>query len=122
MSQNSTPSRRTVTLAAGWTAPAIVASVSAPAFAASQRCRPIAECKKQGEGQNRKTYVVRTNCGASDAGIQRVTVDAQSTQPLGDGRFETVPFGDSRNFREVVVTFSDGTSETYSVGFPPCKD
>lgn len=122
MSQNSAPTRRTVTLAAGWTIPTIAASVAAPAFAASQSCRPFAECKKPGASQDKtKTYVVVTNCGASDANVVSITVDGQPTTPLGDGRFETVEFGNSRNFREVVVTFNDGRpAETYTVPFPPC--
>lgn len=114
--------RRTFTKAVGWTTPAVVLSTAAPAFAASQSCRPFAECKKPGASQDKtKTYVVVTNCGASDANVLSITVDGQPAKAIGGGRFETVEFKDSRNFREVVVTFNDGRlKETYTVPFPPC--
>ena len=119
---NTNINRRRVVQGAAWSVPVVVVSTAAPAFSVSQSCRPFAECKRPGASQERtKTYVVVTNCGASDAAVASITVDGQPTTPLGDGRFETVEFGNSRNFREVVVTFNDGRpTETYTVSFPPC--
>lgn len=114
-------SRRTVAKGVAWTTPVIVAATAAPAFATSQSCRPFAECKKPGASQDKtKRYIVNTNCGAADASIVSITVDGKPTTALGDGRYETVEFKDSRNFREVVVTFSDRPAEKYTVPFPPC--
>jgi hypothetical protein len=117
-----TPTRRNIVRGAAWTVPVVAIAATAPAFAASQSCRPFAECKKPGASQdNTKTYVVVTNCGASSGNVVSITVDGQPTTPLGDGRFETIEFKDSRNYREVVVTFNDGRpAETYTVPFPPC--
>lgn len=114
--------RRSVVRGAAWTIPVIAVASAAPAYAASQSCRPFAECKKPGSSQDKdKTYVVNSNCGATDNNIVSVTVDGQPTTPLSNGRFETVEFGNSRNFREVVITFTDRAAETYTVPFPPCK-
>lgn len=114
--------RRTIVRGAAWSAPVIAVAAAAPAFAASQRCRPYAECKRPGASQeNTKTYVIVTNCGGSDPFVASVTVDGEPTTFLSDGRFETAEFGDSRNFREVVITFTDGTTEKSTVPFPPCK-
>lgn len=115
-------SRRTVVRGAAWSVPVIAVGAPIPAFAASQSCRPFAECKKPGSSQdNTKTYIVNSNCGIADPNVSSITVDGQPTTPLGDGRFETVEFGDSRNFREVIITFTDRPAETYTVPFPPCK-
>lgn len=115
--------RRTVVRGTAWTVPVVAVAATAPAFAASQRCRPYAECKKPGEStDSTKTYIVASNCGAADQAVTVVTVDGKETTPLGGGRFETVEFKDSRNFRDIRVTFSDGTSEEYlNVPFPPCS-
>jgi hypothetical protein len=113
--------RRTIVRGVAWTTPVVIAATAAPAFAASQSCKPFAECKNPGAGQNRKTYIVNSNCGVSGSTVVSVTVDGKPTTPLGDGRFETVEFKDSRNFRTVVITFSDRPDETYElVPFPPC--
>lgn len=114
--------RRNIMRGVAWTVPVVAVAGAAPAFAVSQSCQPFAECKKPGSSQDKdKRYIVNTNCGASQINVDTITVDGKPTEPLGDGRFETVEFKDSRNFREVVVTFTDGrVAETYTVPFPPC--
>ena len=115
--------RRTVVRGAAWTVPVVAVATTAPAFAVSKSCRPYAECKKPGSSQDKdKTYIVNSACGAADNNIKSVTVDGKPTTLLSTGRFETEEFKDSRNFREVVIEFTDRASETYTVGFPPCKD
>jgi hypothetical protein len=117
-----TINRRNLTKGVAWSVPVVAISTAAPAFAASQSCKPFAECKNPGAGQNSKTYIVNSNCGLSESTVTSVTVDGQPTTPLGNGRYETVNFNDSRNFRTVVVTFSDRPTETYeNVPFPPCN-
>lgn len=116
------PTRRTVAKGVAWTVPVIATVAAAPAYAVSLSCRPFAECKKPGAGSNAKTYIVNSNCGTSSSNVLEITVDGQPTLPLGDGRFETIEFGNSKNFRDVVVVFNDGRpNETYNnVPFPPC--
>lgn len=92
-----------------------------PVHPTSKTCRPFADCKKPGSSQDKtKTYVINSNCGSADFNVSSITVDGQATTALGNGRFETGEFKDSRNFREVVITFTDRPSETYTVPFPPC--
>ena len=118
----STYSRRTLVRGAAWSVPVIAVAAPIPAFAASLSCQPFAECKKPGASQDTtKTYVINSNCGAVDNNITSITVDGTPTTLLSTGRYETEEFGDSRNFRQVVITFSDRPTETYTVAFPPCK-
>ncbi|WP_224276165.1 hypothetical protein [Nocardioides lacusdianchii] len=114
--------RRTVVRGAAWTVPVIAVAAPIPAFATSLSCRPFAECKKPGASQdNTKTYVINSNCGTLDNNIASVTVDGKDTTFLSAGRYETVQFKDSGNYRDVVITFTDGTIEEYKkVPFPPC--
>lgn len=115
--------RRSLVRGAAWSVPVIAVAAAAPAFAVSQSCRPFAECKKPGASSDTdKTYVINANCGTLDNNIKTVFVDDKPTTFLSSGRYETVQFKDSGNFRDVVITFNDGSVETYlNVAFPPCK-
>ena len=116
-------SRRTVVRGAAWSVPVIAVAAQAPAFAASRRCRPIAECKDPGEGSNTKDYAVLTNCGTVvDTTVATVTIDGRlATYDAVTARYVVRGFRDSRAFRTVVITFNDGSeAETYNVAFPPC--
>lgn len=122
-------SRRTIVRGAAWSVPVIAVASPVPAFAVSKRCRPVAECKQPGAGQNTKDYRIRTNCGPSDDSIVsvRVFLDESGTDFIaatdqGDGTWLAVGFKDSRAFRTVEITFESGEplTELYTVAFPPC--
>ena len=120
-------SRRTVTRTAAWTVPVIAVAVQAPAFAASQplNCGPTAECKLQGDGQNTKDYVIRTNCISTTPITQVEVYDDKkktwvSADANGDGTWTAYNFNDSRRTRQVRLTDKFGQQETYNVDFPPC--
>jgi hypothetical protein len=115
--------RRTIVRGTAWTIPVIAVAATAPAFAASQRCKPIAQCKEPGEGQNTKDYAILTNCiGNVDSTVEGVTVDGKVAEyDAATAQYVARGFKDSRAYRTVVLTFKDGSpNETYNVGFPPC--
>lgn len=114
--------RRTVVRGTAWTIPVIAIAATAPAFAVSQRCKPVPQCKNPGDGQNNKTYYILAGCGANDSNIDHILVDGKPTEYIPEnGQYETINFKDSRNFREVKIFFKgETTPETYTVAFPPC--
>lgn len=119
--------RRSITRGAAWSVPVIAVAAAAPAFAASQPidCAPTAECKLQGDGQNTKDYVIRTNC-TSTTPITKLEVydDKKKTwnvaQDNEDGTFTAFDFNDSRRDRQVRLTDKYGQQKIYNVAFPPC--
>lgn len=120
-------SRRTVVRGAAWSVPVIAIAGPVPAFAASLRCHPVAECKQPGAGQFTKDYAIRTNCGPSDASITLVRVESSANEWIvatkqNDGTYLALGFKDSRAFRTVEITFADAPNdpEIYTVAFPPC--
>lgn len=115
--------RRTLVKGVAWTMPVIAVAASAPAFAASNKCSPIAQCKEPGEGQNTKDYAILNNCvGNLDHTVATVTIDGRvATYEAATASWIVRGFKDSRAFRTVVLTFSDGSpTETHNVAFPPC--
>lgn len=119
--------RRSITRGVAWATPVIAVAATAPAFAASQpiTCAPTAECKLQGDGQNTKDYVIRTNCTSTTPIVKlEVYDDKEKTwkpaQDNGDGTFTAFDFNDSRRDRTVRLTDKYGQQKIYNVAFPPC--